>query len=227
MSAQPGLRAQTARMADPVLYSFRRCPYAMRARMALAVSGTRCELREVKLRMKPASLLAASPKGTVPVLVLPDGSVIDESLDIMRWALARRDPESWLSRDDAALIATNDHAFKQDLDRYKYPERHDSNPLEHRRNGLSFLRELDARLSAQSQLSGSTRGLTDAAIMPFVRQFAAVDREWFAAQPVANLRTWLNEHVTSDLFDAVMMRTAPWEPDDAPVFSPVSRDYCD
>ncbi|WP_347304216.1 glutathione S-transferase [Croceibacterium sp. TMG7-5b_MA50] len=202
-------------MADLILYSFRRCPYAMRARMALAVSGTRYELREVRLQMKPDAMLLASPKGTVPVLVLPDGSVLDESLDIMRWALTRCDPEGWLSRDDAALIAKNDQAFKRHLDRYKYPERHDSNPLEHRRSGLTFLRELDVRLSAQSQLCGPARGLTDAAILPFVRQFAAVDREWFAAQPLAHLQAWLKEHLESDLFNTVMMRTAPWSPDDA------------
>jgi glutathione S-transferase len=208
-------------MADPILYSFRRCPYAIRARMALAVSGTRCELREVRLNMKPASMVAASPKGTVPVLVLPDGSVIDESLDIMRWALTRCDPEGWLSRADAALIATNDHAFKQDLDRYKYPELHDNDPLEHRRRGMAFLHELDARLSAHRQLCGSARGLADAALMPFVRQFAAVDREWFAAQPLGHLQIWLNGHLASDLFDTVMMRAAPWSSGDTPVFLPL------
>ena len=120
---------------DPILYSFRRCPYAMRARMALTVSATRCELREVRLSAKPAAMLAASPKGTVPVLVLPDGRVIDESLDIMRWALASNDPEGWLTRDDAALIALNDGPFKHDLDRYKYPDRHDADPIIHRASG--------------------------------------------------------------------------------------------
>ena len=111
---------------EPILYSFRRCPYAMRARLALAVSGTRYALREVKLSNKPAALLAASPKGTVPVFRLPDGRVIEQSLDIMHWALAIRDPEGWRDREDAALIAANDGAFKHDLDRYKYPERHGS-----------------------------------------------------------------------------------------------------
>ena len=105
-------------MVDPILYSFRRCPFAIRARLALAISGTTCLLREVKLSAKPAAMLAASPKATVPVLVLPDGTVIDQSLDIMRWALHQRDPEGWLARDDPALIARNDGAFKHDLDRY-------------------------------------------------------------------------------------------------------------
>ena len=205
---------------NPILYSFRRCPYAMRARLALAVSGTRCELREVVLRAKPPSMLTASPKGTVPVLVLPNDEVIDESLEIMRCALANCDPEDWLARDDAALIAANDGAFKQDLDRYKYPERYAVDPLAHRAKGLAFLRELDARLSASGQLCGSARGLTDAAIVPFVRQFAAVDQQWFDTQPLSHLRIWLNGHLASDLFDAVMMRVAPWSPGDPPVFFP-------
>lgn len=208
------------RPADPVLYSFRRCPYAMRARLALAVSGVRCELREVVLRAKPPEMLAASPKGTVPVLVLADGAVIDESLDIMRWALARHDPERWLARGDAALIATNDGAFKRDLDRYKYPHRHGSDALAHRESGLAFLRELDARLAIDGQLCGAARGLADAAIMPFVRQFAATGPEWFAAQALPHLRAWLEGHLASDLFKAAMLRVPPWSAGDPPVFYP-------
>lgn len=207
--------------ADPVLYSFRRCPYAMRARLALAVSGTRCELREVKLSAKPEAMLAVSPKGTVPVLVLPDGEVIDESLDIMRRALAMRDPEGWLARDDAALITANDGPFKHNLDRYKYPERHAADALAHREQGLAFLHELDARLAGAGQLCGPTRGLADAAIMPFVRQFAAVDREWFDAQPLPHLKPWLAGHLASGLFGAIMMRLTPWSPGDPPVAFPL------
>ena len=222
MWAQRGVRGQISKVTDPVLYSFRRCPYAMRARLALAVSGACCELREVKLGAKPLSMLTASPKGTVPVLVLPDGTVIDESLDIMRWALTRCDPEGWLARDDPDLIATNDQGFKRDLDHYKYPERHGADPLKHRQSGLMFLCELEARLSAGGELCGSARGLTDAAVMPFVRQFAAVDQEWFAAQQLANVQAWLGRHLASDLFNAVMMRTAPWSPGDPPVFFPES-----
>ncbi|MCJ2188625.1 glutathione S-transferase [Novosphingobium beihaiensis] len=211
--------------ADPVLYSFRRCPYAMRARLALAVSGTRCELREVKLSAKPEAMLAASPKGTVPVLVLPDGEVIAESLDVMRHALSRHDPEGWLLRDDAALIAANDGPFKHDLDRYKYPERHGSNALAHRDSALAFLRDLDARLAASGQLCGTTRGLTDMAVMPFVRQFAAVDRVWFDTLPLPHLRDWLAGHLASELFATVMMRVPPWSQGDAPVsFPPDQKD---
>lgn len=203
--------------ADPVLYSFRRCPYAMRARLALAISGTRCELREVKLSAKPAAMLEASPKGTVPVLVLADGMVIDESLDVMHWALSERDPENWLLRDDAALIALCDGSFKRDLDRYKYPERHGSDPLDHRSRGLEFLLLLERKLELAAQLGGAERGMTDAAIMPFVRQFAAVDPEWFGAQSLPCLRRWLDDHLASELFEAIMIRRKPWLPGDLPV----------
>ena len=186
----------------------------------MAVSGTRCELREVRLRAKPASLLTASTKGTVPVLVLPDGHIIDESLDIMRWALANNDPEDWLARDDAALIRENDGPFKQDLDGYKYPERHAGDPSAHRERGLAFLRRVEGLLAVTGQLGGTTRGLTDAAIMPFVRQFAAVDPSWFKAQNLTNVSTWLEGHLASDLFTSTMMRVAPWAADDPPVYSP-------
>jgi len=205
---------------DPILYSFRRCPFAMRARLALAVAGGRVELREILLRAKPAAMLEASPKATVPVLVLPDGQVIDESIDIMRWALGRSDPEGWLARDDAALIATNDGAFKQHLDAYKYPNRHDGDAIAHREAGLAFLRVLDARLVPGGQLCGSARGLADAAIMPFVRQFAAVDPDWFAALPLPALQNWLAGHIASPLFEAIMLRLTPWKPDDAAVIFP-------
>jgi glutathione S-transferase len=203
---------------ETILYSFRRCPYAMRARLAVAVAGTACELREVKLSAKPAAMLEASPKGTVPVLVLADGRVIDESLDIMRWALTTRDPEGWLQREDAALIAANDGPFKRDLDRYKYPERHAADPVEHRAAGFAFLQRLDDRLARSAQLGGPSRGMTDAAIMPFVRQFAAVDPRWFAAQPLPNLQAWLAAHLASDLFGTVMLRVKLWMPQDVPVF---------
>lgn len=204
-------------MADPILYSFRRCPYAMRARLALAVSGTRYEHREVRLSAKPVAMLSASPKGSVPVLELADGTVIEESLQIMRWALSIRDPEEWLARDDAALITINDGAFKRDLDRYKYHDRFGSDPVVHRTRGLVFLREVDGRLAAAGQLCGSVRGLADAAIMPFVRQFAAIDRNWFDDQSLPRLKTWLTGHLASDIFEMIMLRVTPWSPGDPPV----------
>jgi glutathione S-transferase len=192
----------------------------MRARLALAISGRRYELREVILRAKPTAMLSASPKGTVPVLVLPDGKVIDESLEIMRWTLTGCDPEGWLDREDAALIWASDGRFKRDLDRYKYPDRHSTNPLTHREQGLMFLRELEARLSVTDQLGGSARGLTDAAIMPFVRQFAAVDAEWFNNLELPHLRTWLQWHLDSELFNSIMVRGTVWSEGSPPNFFP-------
>ncbi|MPT49116.1 MAG: glutathione S-transferase [Sphingobium sp.] len=205
-------------MTRPIVYSFRRCPYAMRARLALAVSATQIELREVKLAAKPEAMLLASPKGTVPVLVLPDGGVIDESIHIMRWALDRHDPEGWLARDDKSLIADNDGPFKRNLDRYKYPDRHGSDATAHRAEGLVFLQILENKLANTPYLSGNQRGLTDAAIMPFVRQFSAVDSGWFEMQDLPRLKQWLSDLTTSNIFTAIMMRLPPWRPHDEPVY---------
>jgi glutathione S-transferase len=202
--------------ADPILYSFRRCPYAMRARLALMVSGTRYEMREISLKAKPTAMLTASAKGTVPVLVLPEGEVIDQSLDIMRWALGKCDAEGWLKRDDPSLIFANDEFFKHDLDRYKYPDRHEADALTHRDNGLAFLRDLDSRLSISTFLGGPVRGVTDAAIVPFVRQFVAVDPDWFAAQGLLQLRRWLEGILASRLFQSIMLRAPLWHPADPP-----------
>lgn len=212
-------RADAAR-ALPILYSFRRCPYAMRARIALIASGTRCEIREVALARKPAAMLAASPKGTVPVMILADGTVIDESLGIARWALGRDDPEHWLAGDDAALIAANDGPFKHHLDRYKYPERHGSEPHAHRAAGTALLGDLDARLARTAQLCGDHRTLADIALMPFVRQFAETDRGYFDALPLPGLRRWLAGHLASPLFAQAMVRLVPWQAGDAPIAFP-------
>ena len=200
----------------PVLYSFRRCPYAMRARLALAVSGQHCELREVVLRDKPPELLAASPKATVPVLVLPGGDVIDQSLDIMRWALARHDPEGWLEGDDDAaarsLVARCDGPFKQALDAYKYPERHPAQPAgAARADACALLDALEARLRGQPFLLAGRARLADAAWMPFVRQFARVDAAWFAAQPWPRLQAWLAGWLEGPLWPRVMHRYARWQ----------------
>ncbi|MEP7349058.1 MAG: glutathione S-transferase [Sphingorhabdus sp.] len=195
----------------PVLYSFRRCPYAMRARMAVAVSGVTVVLREVVLRDKPPELIADSPKATVPVLVLPDGRVIDESLDIMRWALGQNDPEGWLSGDDIALVATNDGPFKAALDRYKYPHRYGlTDGLEYRADGMIILASLDQRLSNGYYLTGTNKGLADIAIFPFVRQFAATDQHWFDGQPLPRLHNWLGRMISSPIFERVMHRYPRW-----------------
>ncbi len=202
----------------PILYSFRRCPYAMRARMAIAVSGLKVELREVILRDKPPELLEASAKATVPVLVLPDG-VIDESLDIMRWALEQNDPEGWLASNDVDLIQQNDGPFKAALDRYKYPHRYGlEDGTEDRNEGLAILSLLDARLHHHPFLTGNARGLCDIAIFPFIRQFAATDQIWFDAQPLPELHRWLSQLLTSDLFASIMHRYPRWQAGDAPTF---------
>jgi glutathione S-transferase len=202
----------------PILYSFRRCPYAMRARMALWVAGITVELREVKLAAKPPELIAASPKATVPVLVLADGTVIDESLGIMRWALAQDDPEQWLAGDDPAQIAVNDGAFKHHLDRAKYPGRYEGDDgSDHRAAALALLHPLETRLERATYLCGEARTLTDIALFPFIRQFAAIDPEWFAAQPMPRLQTWLERHAASDLFASIMPKFAPWKDGDMPI----------
>ena len=208
-------------MSLPILYSFRRCPYAMRARLAIAVSRVAVELREIKLSAKPQAMLEASPKGTVPVVVLPAGRVIDQSLDVMHWALGQNDPEGWLERDNAALIERNDGPFKHHLDRYKYPERHGSDAVAHRDSRLAFLADLDSRLAEHGQLCGKERGLADMAVMPFVRQFAATDPVWFDSQPLPHLQRWLAAHLESGLFESVMGKVAPWRENDPVSVFPV------
>lgn len=202
----------------PVLYSFRRCPYAMRARMALWIAGVTVELREVKLADKPPELGQASPKATVPVLVQDGGEVIDESIAIMRWALRQHDPEGWLAGDDVALIARFDGPFKHHLDRYKYPTRYTDEAghgeVDHRAEGLAILADLNARLADSKQLCGDTRTLADIALFPFIRQFANTDRAWFDAQQIPHLHPWLEAHLASDLFKAVMPKFAPWKAGD-------------
>lgn len=205
----------------PILYSFRRCPYAMRARMAVAVSGVQVELREVVLRDKPAEMLEVSPKATVPVLLLPDGEVLEESLDIMHWALGQNDPEGWLAHVADDLIEANDGPFKHVLDRYKYPHRYDlPDGIQHRDAGLVHLTELDAKLRSAPFLGGDRCGFTDIALFPFVRQFAATDHIWFDAQPLPALQRWLSGLLQSELFVQIMTRYPQWKAGDAPTLFP-------
>jgi len=189
----------------------------MRARLALLASGIAFEHREVKLSAKPTEMLAASPKGTVPVLVLPDGRVIDESIDVMLWALGQSDPLSWLTRNDEELIARNDGPFKLHLDRYKYPQRHGSKSEIHRLEGAQHLTDLNARLANHSNLAANETGLVDAALFPFVRQFAAVDPDWFNAEPLPHLQAWLEKHLNSPLFAQAMNKFQPWQSGGEPV----------
>jgi glutathione S-transferase len=195
------------------LYSFRRCPYAMRARIALRYSGVAVQIVEVSLKAKPAEMLALSSKGTVPVLSV-DGRVIDESLEIMRWALAQNDPQNWLLKDDpqgqqrsAALIEENDQVFKVHLNRYKYAERYPEQPMAfYRSEGEVFLRKLEELLEGRDYLLAEHPSLADVALMPFVRQFAHVDREWFEQTPYVRLQAWLQRFLESELFTSVMQK---------------------
>jgi len=191
------------------LYSFRRCPYAMRARMALRYSGVPVEIVEVSLKAKPAQMLAISPKGTVPVLDA-GGQVIDESLEIMRWALAQNDPDDWLLSGDsriAELIEANDQVFKVHLNRYKYAERYPEQPMEvYRAEGALFLQQLDELLEGRDYLLTEHPSLADIALLPFVRQFAHVDRDWFAQTPYVRLQAWLQRFLESELFTGIMKK---------------------
>ena len=191
------------------LYSFRRCPYAMRARMALRYSGVPVDIIEVSLKAKPAAMLAISPKGTVPVLDA-GGQVIDESLEIMRWALAQNDPQDWLLDGDsriAELIEANDQGFKVHLNRYKYAERYPEQPMEiYRAEGALFLQRLEELLTDRNYLLADHPSLADIALLPFVRQFAHVDREWFAQTPYVRLQTWLQRFLESELFTSIMKK---------------------
>ncbi|MGN7439197.1 MAG: glutathione S-transferase [Alcanivorax sp.] len=202
----------------PILYSFRRCPYAMRARLALLQAQIKWEHREIIFRDKPAHMLEISPKGTVPVLLLPDGTVIDESLDIMLWALGENDPDNWLSEDNKteamALINENDTTFKRALDRYKYPNRYEDEDCSNaREDGLEFIKKLDTYLTDRDTLLPSGASIADTAIFPFIRQFAHVDRDWFYALPTPNIHTWLTKHLESNAFTTIMKKHELWTPD--------------
>ncbi len=211
-SAQPAERSPL-----PLLYTYRRCPYAMRARMALLVAKRDFNAHEIELRNKPAAMLVLSPKGTVPVLQIEDGQVLDESWDIMRWALNTEESQPWwrLSQtpQNLDLLRLNDCEFKRHLDRYKYPERH---ALDAAGRGAarseavaSLLIPLEAALQFQSSLGGDKACAADLAIFPFVRQFAAVEPSWFEAQELPALRAWLTTWLSSQLFTACMIKLPP------------------
>jgi len=207
-----------------ILYSFRRCPYAMRARMAIAVSGIQVELREVVLRDKPQALKDISPKSTVPVLLTDESQVIDESLDIMYWALQQNDPENWLSVIDEKLISNNDGEFKHWLDHYKYADRYPEQSEQfYRQQGEQSLLILERRLMETRYLSSDNISITDIAIFPFIRQFSAVDLDWLNQSNYPKLQAWLNNLITTDLFITSMLKHKQWQQDDAAVLFPPSR----
>ena len=206
-------------MSQPILWSFRRCPYAMRARLAIQSSGLAVHLREILLRDKPPEFIADSAKATVPVLKLPHGEVIEESLDVMRWALAQNDPEDWrdIFEDDpqfaSAVLTELDGAFKTALDRYKYASRYDNgqeDAFHHRAIGVDFLERIDRRLSQQPYLSGTKAGFLDFASLPFIRQFRIADPDWFVQQDWAHLHPWLTDFLQSQRFAGVMKKYKPW-----------------
>ncbi|PHR24838.1 MAG: glutathione S-transferase [Hoeflea sp.] len=206
-------------MTKPVLYSFRRCPYAMRARLALASAGLEVELREVVLRDKPAAFLEASPSATVPFLVTSDG-VVDESLDVMIWALKKNDPEGWLDMPEAGFewIARADGPFKDALDRTKYANRYAGvDPATQRDVAAAFLSDLDTTIG---DWIFDRPTLADFAILPFVRQFAFVDKDWFDVQPWPKLQSWLERFLGSERFAHIMVKYPQWQPGDPPVAFP-------
>lgn len=196
----------------------------MRARLALAVSGQKVNLREVELKNRPQELYAVSPKATVPVLILTSGRVLEESLEIMHWTLGNADPASWLGSSEAQreamadLIQTCDGDFKHNLDRYKYANRYeDVDAMEHREQASVFLQQLELQLASQPFLFGETPCLADMAVAPFVRQFAFADRIWFDAQPWKELIAWLDAFTTSALFLSIMQKHEPWTPSVEPI----------
>ncbi len=206
----------------PILYSFRRCPYAIRARMALAYADVSYELREVSLKSKPKEMLDISPKGTTPVMQIFAGQdfiVLEESLDIMHWALDQNDPLNWNNLSDRSvtiakqLINTNDREFKQSLDHYKYPNRFPENPQEfYRQQAEEFLQVLELQLQQNNFLICDRQNLADIAIFPFVRQFAYVNIDWFNSSPYPKLQQWLQWHETSPMFEFVMQKFPVWTP---------------
>lgn len=209
----------------PLLYSFRRCPYAMRARLGILFAEQQVELREIILKNKPPQMLAISPKGTVPVLQLIDGTVIEESREIMEWALAQKDPQGLLDAEVLyqanALIDKNDNEFKHWLDRYKYADRHlEMTQEEYRLQGEEFLQVLEELLSNTPYLLGDKVTIADIGIMPFVRQFAHVDRDIFYSLPYPNLQHWLQNWLEHPIFLQVMTKFQPWQKEDEVVVFP-------
>ena len=208
----------------PILYSFRRCPYAMRARMAIHISSQKCEIREVLLRDKPPSMLEYSSKGTVPVLVLQSGEVIDESLDVIDWALNLNDPDNWQRSKDnektKELIKINDGEFKHHLDRYKYSKRYDNeDPEFHRKKCLSFIEKVNSELQNSKYIFDDEISYIDISLLPFIRQFRIADNEWFDELPYENVKSWLSNFLNSELLKSIMSKYDLWkEGDEVTIF---------
>ena len=207
-----------------IIYSFRRCPYAMRARMAINISNQKCEIREVLLRDKPPSMLEYSSKGTVPVLVLQSGEVIDESLDVIDWALNLNDPDNWQRSKDnektKELIKINDGEFKHHLDRYKYSKRYDDeDPEFHRKKCLSFIEKVNSELQNSKYIFDDEISYIDISLLPFIRHFRIADNEWFDELPYENVKSWLSNFLNSELLKSIMSKYDLWkEGDEVTIF---------
>ena len=206
----------------PILYTFRRCPYAIRARMAIKYSGIQVELREVVLKNKPIAFLQASPGGTVPVLVITSGTVLHESADIIQWALAQSDHDHWLSAQQEseilAWVQSNDEEFKPLLDRYKYAIRYPEPMSADRDRAAFFLQALEQALGRHDYLCGPQITWADIAVFPFVRQWASVDKAWFDQAPYPHVQKWLDHWLNHDLFVSVMAKYSAWEQGAEPVY---------
>jgi glutathione S-transferase len=208
----------------PILYSFRRCPYAMRARLGLMYSGIRVELREVDLGNVPEALRELVPENpTVPVLQLPGGQLIDESWDILLWSARQHDPDGWLGADECLLLPAeqwlemNDFSFKTDLDHYKYHENYpEQTQAEYRAEAEEFIQDLENQLQESRCLLGEQLSVGDMGLLPFIRQFAEVDRGWFDQAPYPRVRAWLDDFLESTLFKAVMEKYPVWQPGTEP-----------
>ena len=216
-------------MTKHILYSFRRCPYAIRARLAILTSGINVEIREVTLNDKPPALLRISSKATVPVLITADERIIDESIDIMNWALNQSDPEKWLPSDTkeeqltSELTYVNDQTFKYFLDRYKYSDRYPENSeLYYRQQAELTLINLEYNLTQNIYLVSNRLTVADVALLPFIRQFAFVNKAWFDVAPYPKIQAWLEKFITSELFNSSMVKLAPWQQGDEVIYFPES-----
>ena len=210
----------------PILYTFRRCPYAMRARFAIRSSKIIVEIREIKLQEKPFEFLKLSPKGTVPVLITNSGEVLEESLDIIYWALNKNDPHKWLAKgtlenqDITKLLDDLENKFKPNLDKYKYPSRFSGvDQFFHRDKNLCFLKKLNCYLENNKSLNCEHLSLLDYAIFPFVRQFRNVDQDWFDKLNFIFLNKWINQIIDSKDFSSIMKKFKKWEPNDVPIYT--------
>ena len=210
----------------PILFSFRRCPYAMRARIAINLCDLECEIREINLKLKNKEFLELSPKGTVPVLVLPDNKIIEESMDIIHWAISNNDPYNLKLKNleiynkDMDLISIFDNEFKYHLDRYKYNSRYKGiNKEEHKYKARDLLVNLNNSLKEKQWLNGENISISDISILPFIRQYRIADIKWFDEKlELPNINRWLDKFLNSKIFNNIMKKYKIWETTDQKIF---------